>query len=510
MGSYENNVVTVNDIVFYDENRLTPLTAAPTSPCPVLGCRNCVIPRPMVPFHYTPGDIVISALFDIHAEGSEVLSCGAIKAVHALNAAAFRYALNQVKSQFSGILNGVDLGSLVVDLCDNAEAGRLFLNNVLGNRHIVMDMYGNVVDPNLVISVVGELDSTEAMSMASMLGHFSLPYVESSATSTALYDETLFPTFSRSIPSDYHQMLAIVLLLKRMNWDYVQVIYSGDTYGKSGLSLIDSETSSRSICIAATHEMTGSTDPAMIVRNLQKKPNATIVIAIVDGSDYRGLLEAIQAESVTGQFRLIGTETWGTRESITDGLATVAEGSITLDIVGPQLAAFETWLDNLNPADESTMMENPFFAEWYQYAYSCYLDAENKELYTQECVPSQPISIAPRFERSSYTPFMITATYAVARAVDQAIQDVCGMNYNGICWQFRSHPNIKGLIHEHLQDSNFDLNGYMFKMINGEGQANYDIYVYSGGYQKVRVMCSVFVQIHFQSSCNFAYKQESN
>lgn len=488
-------MLNLNNVVFYGTDRVTPLTTPPTSPCPASGCRNCVIPRPMVTFHYTPGDVIVTGLFDIHAQGTEVLSCGMLKAVHARNAAAFRYALNTVKNQFSGVLNGVELGSLMIDLCDNGETGRLFLNNVLGGRHIVADMNGQVVDPNQLKSVVGELDSTEAMSMASMLGHFNLPYLESSATSVTLSDRDMYPTFSRAVPSDYHQMLAIVLILKRNNWDYVQVVHTGDTYGRSGAEIIKAEASSRGICIAAMHELSDSMNALSVVRNLQEKPNAKIVIAIVDTSDYRSLLMAMQSENVQGSFRLIGTETWGQSSSVVSGLESVADGSITVALAGPSIAAFESWLGSLNPADANVVKENPFFAEWYQYEYSCYLDAENRGLYTTECNSALPITSAPNYDSSStYTPFMISSTYAVVRAINQAILDLCGAANAGLCWQFRSHPQLLDTINSYIRESMFTNNGYQFKMINGEGLANYYVYQYRGSSsQYVQVSHKLFL-----------------
>ncbi|XP_060605256.1 uncharacterized protein LOC132757830 isoform X2 [Ruditapes philippinarum] len=481
VGTFVDNVFNLNaaNVFMYNNDRSSPLTALPSSKCPTAGCRNCEVHRPMVHFTYAPGDVVLGGLFDIHAKGSEVLLCGALKPTHALNVAAFRYAIRQAKQVFPGILNGVDLGSLIVDLCDSEETGRLLLNNILGGRHVVAN-----VDPNLMKTVVGELDSTEAISMASMLSRYEMPYIESSATSVTLNDMGLFPTFTRAIPSDYKQMLALVLLLKRMDWTYVQVIYSGDAYGISGYETMKKEGAKQSICIAANHEIGKDGSIDAIIGRLNEKPAARAVIAIVDIGDYREILRTIKDKNLQGQFVLIGTEAWGRRESIVTGYEDVAEGSITLDITAPEISKFRQWLSTLKPTDPETMREMPFLAEWYQYAFSCYLDAKNRGTYTVECNPDLPLTSAPRFEVSSYTPFMIAATYAAARAVDETIRDFCGdgsRNYNGLCWQFRSNPDVKEKILQYLRSSEYQLNGYQFKMMMGEGQANYEFYSYTGG-----------------------------
>ncbi|XP_053375883.1 uncharacterized protein LOC123533310 [Mercenaria mercenaria] len=486
VGSFVDNVLNLaaSEVFMYSADRSSVLPSLPTSPCPKAGCRNCVVHRPMVHFTYAPGDIVLSGLFDIHSQGSEVLLCGALKPTHALNVAAFRYAIKQVKQVFPGILNGVELGSLIVDMCDNGETGRLLMNNLLGGRHIVAN-----VDPNLVKTVVGELDSTEAISMASMLSRYDMPYIESSATSVYLLDRVLFPTFSRAIPSDYQQMLAIVLMLKRMDWNYIQVVYSGDAYGSSGYQLIKSEGAKRSICVAASHEIGRDGSIDTIVNKLNEKPDARAVVAVVDSSDYRMILKAIQEQGLQGKFVFIGTETWGRRMSVVNGYESVAEGSITLDITPPQITQFRQWLGTLNPTDPDTMKEMPFLAEWYQYAFSCYLDASNRGMYTNECNPNIPITQAPRYEESSYAPFMIAATYAAARAVDETIRDYCGdgtRNYNGLCWQFRTSADVKEKILEYLRSSEYLLDGYQFKMKMGEGLSNFEFYSFTAG-QYVRI-----------------------
>lgn len=471
--------MNVSDVFMYNSDRTIPLGAIPAIPCPSKGCRNCMLPRPMVHYTYSPGDVVLTGLFDLHSQGPEVLSCGALKPSHALNAAAFRYAINTLKQRFPGILNGVDLGSLIVDLCDDGETGRLLLNNILSERRIISN-----IDPNLIKSVVGELDSNEAISMASMLQDYSMPYIESSATSLYLNDQDLFSTFSRAIPSDYQQMLAIVLMLKKMSWSYVQVVYTGDAYGKSGFDIIKAEGAKRSICVAASHQVGQYDTIASIVERLNEKPDARAVVAIVDGEHYRMMLEAIRDQNLAGKFVLIGTETWGQKMSIVDGYEPEAEGSLTIDLSSPQVSQFTQWLSTLNPTNEMVMKEMPFFAEWYQYAFSCYLNAGNRGMYTQECNPSLPITQAPRYEPSSYAPYMIYATYASARAIDHTLRDICGNaagDYNGICWQFRSDKTVKHQILKYLKKSSFSLNGFDFKMVDGEGKSDYNLYSFSNG-----------------------------
>lgn len=478
-GQYGGNtglVVSAN-LKMYNNLRTTALAAIPKSNCPEKGCSNCIVPHRMINFDYHPGDVVIAGLFDIHAPGKEVLTCGALKAMHALNAAAFTYGIRTAKTRFPSILNGVDLGSLVVDLCDNAETGRLLMNNILSGRSIVSDMYGQVVDPNPIKGIVGALDSTEAMSMAELLGQsYNLPYMDASATSTELSDTMMFPTFTRNIPSDLHQIRAIVRVLKRLGWSYIQVVYSPNTYGRNGFNILRDEGAKHSICIAAAHEYTNGTH---IVQGLKNVPEAKAIVAIVDYDDYRDIMMAIKNQGLQRQFVLVATETWGSSGSIVAGLEDIAEGTLSVAISSPALDQFRQWLDTINETSMETMRKMPFFVEWYQYSFQCYIHASNRGKYSQQCNRNTPITLAPRYSDNAYTPFTISATYAMANALDKVLQDICGVGYNGMCWQFRSDTTVLSKVLEYVLKTNINIDGFNYKLMNREGDVNYKIFIYS-------------------------------
>ena len=248
-----------------------------------------------------------------------------IKPSHALEAAAFRFALSaeglgpMVREFGQGFLNGVDLGSLTVDLCDSGETGRLLLNNILGNRFIVRDGNGNVIDPHKIKSVVGTLDSTEAISLAHNLREYMMPQLEAAATSPLLSNRVNFPFFSRVVPSDSEQINAMVMLLHRYGWRYIQVIHSRDAYGRSGAMMFRNTAAQKGICVAATHEV--HNNYVSVVQNFREKPEAKIIIGILDGEEYRMILQEMKNQGLTtNDFRLIGTETWGQKQSIVAGI----------------------------------------------------------------------------------------------------------------------------------------------------------------------------------------------
>ena len=158
--------------------------------------------------------------------------------------------------------------------------------------------------------------------------------------------------------------------------------------------------------------------------------------------------------------------------------------------MSPPIQSFRQWLNALDPSDMDTMKEMPFFTEWYEYAFNCYIDANNRGTYTQQCQYYQGITQAPNYEETSYTQFIISATYAVARAIDMALKDYCGDDYNGVCWQFRTASHLKDKILGYIRDAEFNLKDMnqntLFKIMDGEGLSDFAIYNFrSGNYAQV-------------------------
>ena len=136
------------------------------------------------------------------------------------------------------------------------------------------------------------------------------------------------------------------------------------------------------------------------------------------------------------------------------------------------------------------MKKMPFLVEWYEYAFDCYIDAGKRGIYTHQCQLNQDITLAPNYEETPYTQFIISATYAVTRAIHKAIEDYCGVGYNGVCWQFRAAMDVREKILGYIRNAEFQLeNSQMFKIKDGEGVSNYAVYSFNNGVYS-QVVCS--------------------
>ena len=67
------------------------------------------------------------------------------------------------------------------------------------------------------------------------------------------------------------------------------------------------------------------------------------------------------------------------------------------------------------------------------------------------------------------------------------LNDYCGVGYDGVCWQFRAAPDLREKILGYIRDTEFSVNEAndpnldIFKIIDGEGQADYAVYNFRAG-----------------------------
>lgn len=60
---------------------------------------------------------------------------------------------------------------------------------------------------------------------------FCYPQVSFFSTSPELSNKARFEYFTRTIPSDLHQVRAMVEIVKKLGWRYVSIIYEESNYG---------------------------------------------------------------------------------------------------------------------------------------------------------------------------------------------------------------------------------------------------------------------------------------
>lgn len=186
------------------------------------------------------GDIVIGGLVPIHTHDPEhPVQCGHLNerlGIQRLEAMLF--AIDKVNTNDS-ILQNVSLG---LKICDTCSSETIALDRALDfakDRVSVREQHstGNPV----MAGVIGPSYSSISVQVAHLFRLFQIPQVSFDSTSYELSDKTRFEFFSRTVPHDLFQAKALIDIAKFMNWTYVSVVYSGDTYGTLGFQAVKQE-----------------------------------------------------------------------------------------------------------------------------------------------------------------------------------------------------------------------------------------------------------------------------
>ncbi|KAF5403718.1 Metabotropic X receptor [Paragonimus heterotremus] len=153
------------------------------------------------------------------------------------------------------------LGAIVYDTCHDAEiAVRQSLKFIgsyspFGYQSDSTCLIKNSIKVNTpVMAVVGPAFSGVSIEVASLLKLFSMPQVSYYASNEKLSNLKRFPTFFRTVPSINETVAAIVLILQRYHWTYINLITDDSEYGESTYGVLFEQLSGTEehVCIDVT------------------------------------------------------------------------------------------------------------------------------------------------------------------------------------------------------------------------------------------------------------------
>ncbi|CAB3236501.1 unnamed protein product [Arctia plantaginis] len=229
------------------------------------------------------GDLVIGGLMMVH-ERSDSMTCGPVMpqgGVQALE--TMLYTLDYINNVLK-LIPGVTVGAHILDDCDKDTYGlEMAVDFIKGSISNIDDAeYAcNATAVRKVISgVVGAASSVTSVQVANLLRLFKIPQVSFFSTSPELSNKARFEYFTRTIPSDHHQVRAMVEIVKKLEWSYVSIIYEESSYGIKAFEELEFLLAKNNICIAVKEKLVKDSGVAHedayddIVSKLLTKPRA--------------------------------------------------------------------------------------------------------------------------------------------------------------------------------------------------------------------------------------------
>ncbi|XP_059187290.1 extracellular calcium-sensing receptor-like [Centropristis striata] len=338
---------------------------------------------------------------------------------------AMLFAIEEINNS-SELLPGISLGYKIYDVCGSIARGvRVTLALANGNEEASAPSEAPCTRPAQVQAIMGETSSSPSMAIATVIGPFHIPLISHFATCACLSDKTKYPSFLRTIPSDYYQSRALAQLVKHFGWTWVGAIRTNDDYGNNGMATFIEVAQQLGICLEYSVPFFRTDPPEKIQKiiDIIKASTAKVIVAFLSHMDMDVLIHEFSRYNLTG-FQWVGSESW-----ISDSLIAamdkhhILDGAIGLAIPKAHVSGLREFMLDVKPLNTSS---NEMFIEFWETLFSCKFKQSKSSAGNQrECTGHEDVTgVQNSFTDMSLMPIFYNVykgVYAVAHALHSVL-----------------------------------------------------------------------------------------
>uniref|UniRef100_A0A3P9PCP6 G-protein coupled receptors family 3 profile domain-containing protein n=1 Tax=Poecilia reticulata TaxID=8081 RepID=A0A3P9PCP6_POERE len=375
------------------------------------------------------GDILLGGLFSFHTSWKErentymekppPLQCTSLNFREFQLAQAMLFAIEEINNR-SELLPGISLGYRIYDSCGSiARSIKGALALVNGNEN-VSDTSKACTKPANVQAIMGEASSSPSMAIATVIGPFHIPLISHFATCACLSDKSKYPSFLRTIPSDYYQSRALAQLVKHFGWTWVGAVRSNEDYGNNGMAIFTETAQQLGICVeySMTFFRTDSSDKIQRLIDVIKGATSRVVVGFLSHMDMDVLIQHLSNYNLTG-YQWVGTEAW-IFDSVTASRDKnhILDGAIGLYIPKAHVSGLREFMFDVRPLNSSN---TDLFTEFWEGLFSCRFKPSLSPEVQKECTGHEDLTgvknIFTYMSHMSIFNNMYKGVYAVAHAL---------------------------------------------------------------------------------------------
>ncbi|XP_047010540.2 extracellular calcium-sensing receptor-like, partial [Ictalurus punctatus] len=267
------------------------------------------------------------------------------------------------------ILPGVSLGYRIYNNCGSMDVLRSSLALVSLNINSTIN---EKCKSQTAQAIIGHSGSTPTIAIARTVGQFHIPVISHFATCACLSNRKHFPSFFRTIPSDYYQSRALAQLVKSFGWTWVGAISNENDYGLNGIAMFITAAHEEGVCIeySAAFEITSPHQKILQIVDIIKQSTSKVIIAFMSHREIKILVEELHKQNITG-LQWIGSDAWITDDSLTESLGHMSLiGSIGFTVPRVTIPELGPFLEQVNPSQFPNSM---FVKDFWESVFNCSL-----------------------------------------------------------------------------------------------------------------------------------------
>ncbi|XP_062861014.1 extracellular calcium-sensing receptor-like [Trichomycterus rosablanca] len=379
------------------------------------------------------GEIIVGGIFPFHSSWdikdlSYVSMPPPLKCM-SLDFRAFQYsqslifAVEEINNS-SSLLPGVSLGYEIFDTCSSMARGvKVAMALINGNENSASDEA--CTKPAQVQAIIGDTASSPSMAIAKSIGPFSVPIISHYATCECLSDKRKYPSFLRTIPSDYHQSRALAEMVKHFGWTWVGALRTDDDYGNSGMATFSKIAQQLGVCLEYSLPFFRTYSQEKVLRIVEQIKSSTsrVIVAFLAHWDLEILLHAFFEHNITG-YQWVGTEGWISDSTVAAlDKHNILQGAIGLSVPKTNVMGLKDFILDINPLKSAG---SAIFTKFWEALFKCKYAPQNESTDAQLCTGQEKLSeVENTFTDMSLLP-IFSNVYKGVYAVAHTLHDLLG------------------------------------------------------------------------------------
>ncbi|XP_030258007.1 extracellular calcium-sensing receptor-like [Sparus aurata] len=380
------------------------------------------------------GNIMLGGVFNFHSKWNDrmenymhkpkPLQCTSLNFRGFQYAQAMLFAIEEINNS-TDLLPGISLGYKLYDGCGSIARGvRVALASVTDNEITFAPSACNRAAQIQAIMV--GTSSSPCMAIATVLGPFYISMIGHIASCACLSDKTKYPSFLRTIPSDYYQSRAMAHLVKYFGWTWVGAIRTNDDYGNNGMAIFTETAQQLGICLEYSVSVF-RTDPLHKIQqiiDIIKASTSKVIVTFLSLTDLYMILQELSNHNLTG-YQWVGSESWiSDSQTATRDKHRILDGAIGLSIPKVNVSGMRDFMLDVKPLNSSS---HELFAEFWENVFSCkFKKSESATGNQRECTGHEDLSGV----QNTYTDMSLMSlfynvykgVYAVAHALHNILK----------------------------------------------------------------------------------------